>query len=203
MMDIFLRHLKQLFHGQSWDLYWTYHRQCPTEEQYLAMVDQKTGAMLQLLVGLMQKVQQPGDGDVVNSEALLKFAVLFGRFFQIRDDYMNLTSIDYTRQKGFAEDLDEQKFSYMIVHMYQKYPEARDKVEGVFKAMKQNGTSQIATDTSKKYILSILNETGSIATTKALLIKWHDEIMEEISALEKHFGAENASLRLMVETLRI
>lgn len=203
MMDVFLKHLRQLFSGQSWDLYWTYHRQCPTEEQYLDMVDQKTGAMLQLLVGLMQTSQQPGKNGVVHSEALFKFTQLFGRFFQVRDDYMNLTSTDYARQKGFAEDLDEQKFSYMIVHMYQRYPEARDKVEGVFKAMQQSGISQVAADTSKRYILSILDETGSTTATKALLLKWHDEIREEIGALETHFGIDNALLRLLVETLRV
>lgn len=203
MMDVFLKHLRQLFNGQSWDLYWTYHRQCPTEEQYLDMVDQKTGAMLQLLVGLMQTAQQPGKDGVVHSEALFKFTQLFGRFFQVRDDYLNLTSTDYARQKGFAEDLDEQKFSYVIVHMYQRYPEARDKVEGVFKAMQQSGIPQVAVDTSKRYILSILDETGSIAATKALLSKWHDEITEEIGALETHFGVDNAVLRLLVETLRV
>nr|USS30768.1 BFT [Cytospora schulzeri] len=206
MMDVFLKHLRQLFNGQSWDLYWTYHRQCPTEEQYLDMVDQKTGAMLQLLVGLMQTAQpqHPGKvGGVVHSEVLFRFTQLFGRFFQVRDDYMNLTSTDYARQKGFAEDLDEQKFSYMIVHMYQRYPEAKDKVEGVFRAMQQGGISQVAADTSKRYILSILDETGSTAATKALLLKWHDEITEEIGALERHFGVDNALLRLLVETLRV
>lgn len=151
----------------------------------------------------MQTTQKPGKDGVVHSEALLKFTQLFGRFFQVRDDYLNLTSTDYARQKGFAEDLDEQKFSYMIVHMYQRYPEARDKVEGVFKAMQQSNISEVAVDMSKKFILSILNETGSIAATKALLSKWHDEITEEIGALETHFGIDNALLRLLVETLRI
>ncbi|KAF1979080.1 geranylgeranyl pyrophosphate synthetase [Bimuria novae-zelandiae CBS 107.79] len=202
MMDVFLKHLKHLFHGQSWDLYWTYHRHCPTEEQYLDMVDQKTGAMLQLLVGLMSQ-QRVQSGKLVNGDVLIRFAQLFGRYFQVRDDYMNLTSIDYARQKGFAEDLDEQKYSYLIVHMYQRHPQARDKFEGIFKAMKQSAMPQVAADTSKKYLLSILEETGSIAATKAMLIQWFDEIMEEIGALETHFGVDNMLLRLLVETLRI
>lgn len=209
MMDVFLKHLRLLFTGQSSDLYWTYHRQCPTEEQYLEMVDQKTGAMLQLLVNLMQTAkgqqqQQPCKDQIPPGEALFKFTQLFGRFFQVRDDYMNLASVDYARQKGFAEDLDERKFSYMMVHMYQRHPGARDKVEGVFKAMQQHGgLPQVAADTSKKYILSVLEQSGSIAATKALLTRWHDEIMEEIGALEEHFGVENGVLRLLVETLRV
>lgn len=205
MMGVFLKHLKQLFNGQSWDLYWTYHRQCPTEQQYLDMVDQKTGAMIQLLVGLMneQRTQKPKVGADKDSDALLRFARLFGRYFQVRDDYMNLTSIDYHNLKGLAEDLDEQKFSFPIVHLYQRYPVARDKVEGVFKAMKQSAMPQVATDTSKRYLLTILEETGSIKATKTLLTKWFDEITAEIGTLEKHFGADNMLLRLLVETLRI
>ena len=204
MMGVFLKHLKQLFNGQSWDLYWTYHRRCPTEQQYLEMVDQKTGAMIQLLVGLMnqQRTEKTGN-NAADGEALLKFARLFGRYFQVRDDYMNLTSVDYHNLKGLAEDLDEQKFSFPIVHLYQRYPVARDKVEGVFKAMKQSALPQVAVDTNKRYLLDILHETGAISATKALLERWFDEVMQEIGVLEQHFRADNMLLRLLVETVRI
>lgn len=203
MMDLFLKYLGQLFNGQSWDLYWNHHRQCPTEKQYFDMVDLKTGAMLQLLLGLMGTSKQPGKNGLVDSEVLFKFAQMLGRFFQVRDDYLNLTSIDYARQKGFAEDLDEQKFSYMIVHMYQIHPMVRDKVEGVFKAMKQSGIPQATAERSKQYIMSMLDQTGSIAATKSLLSKWHDELRKEIDILETYFGADNALLRLLVESLRL
>jgi ophiobolin F synthase len=204
MMDAFLEHLKQLFKGQSWDIYWTYHRQCPTEEEYLQMVDQKTGAMIQLLVDLMnqQRTQQLRTRGA-DKQALLRFVQLFGRYFQVRDDYVNLTSIDYAKQKGWAEDLDEQKFSYPIVHLYQRYPSARDKFEGVFKSMKHGSIPQAAAETSKKYLLSILEETGSLQATQMLLVKMFDDIVDEIGVLEKHFGVENMLLRLLVVTLRI
>tara|TARA_Y100001970_G_C14189591_1_gene834547 strand:- start:1518 stop:1922 length:405 start_codon:yes stop_codon:yes gene_type:complete len=38
-----------------------------------------------------------------------------GRFFQIRDDYVNITSPTYWRSKGFCEDFDEKKVSYLFV----------------------------------------------------------------------------------------
>ena len=39
-----------------------------------------------------------------------------GLFFQIRDDFANLCSQDYTDAKSFCDDLTEGKFSYPIIH---------------------------------------------------------------------------------------
>ncbi|KAK2047295.1 terpenoid synthase [Colletotrichum somersetense] len=216
-MDVLLASLKQLFQGQSWDLYWTHHRICPTEEQYLGMIDQKTGAMLQLLVGLMQIAATPSDPQHDLSEPthlndtngarqrLLKFTQLFGRFFQVRDDYLNISSCDssYAEKKGFAEDLDEQKFSYILVHMYARHPEARDKVEGVFRAARQVGKQKHDATQWKRYILGLLEESGALEATRQVLKGWHDEMMAEIGELERGFGAGNGLLRLLVEMLRI
>ena len=40
-------------------------------------------------------------------------------FFQIRDDYINLTDKEYWKEKGFCQDLDEEKISYIITYFYQ------------------------------------------------------------------------------------
>jgi geranylgeranyl pyrophosphate synthase len=48
--------------------------------------------------------------------------LLLGRFFQIRDDYMNLQSTEYGNQKGFCKDLDEGKYSYPVVHLLAHKP---------------------------------------------------------------------------------
>ncbi|RVD81253.1 uncharacterized protein DFL_009124 [Arthrobotrys flagrans] len=41
---------------------------------------------------------------------------LIGRFLRIRDDYQNLSSQNYARAKGSLSDLDEGKYSSMLVH---------------------------------------------------------------------------------------
>ncbi|KAK6041996.1 hypothetical protein COOONC_20499 [Cooperia oncophora] len=43
-------------------------------------------------------------------------------FFQIRDDYMNLVSDEMAKQKSFAEDLTEGKFSFPIIHAIRSSP---------------------------------------------------------------------------------
>ncbi|KAK2000206.1 terpenoid synthase [Colletotrichum falcatum] len=216
-MDVLMVSLKQLFQGQSWDLYWTHHRICPTEEQYLGMVDQKTGAMMQLLVGLMRIAATPSGLQYDSSEPtppkagdgagqrLLRLMQLFGRFFQVRDDYLNISSCEssYAEKKGFAEDLDEQKFSYILVHMYARHPEARDKAEGVFRAARQGGEQKHDPVQWKRYILGLMEESGALEATRRVLKEWHEEMVAEIGELEKEFGAGNGLLRLLVEMLRI
>ena len=39
-------------------------------------------------------------------------------FYQIRDDYINLCDKDYWKLKGFCEDFDEKKNSYIIIKYY-------------------------------------------------------------------------------------
>lgn len=45
-----------------------------------------------------------------------KLSKLFGLFYQVRDDYANLQVDEYTKNKSFAEDLTEGKFSFPIIH---------------------------------------------------------------------------------------
>lgn len=46
---------------------------------------------------------------------------LISILFQIRDDYMNLQSSgSYADNKGFAEDLTEGKFSFLVTHAVRK-----------------------------------------------------------------------------------
>jgi len=41
---------------------------------------------------------------------------LLGLYFQIRDDYCNLSLKEYSENKSFCEDLTEGKFSFPIIH---------------------------------------------------------------------------------------
>ena len=47
------------------------------------------------------------------------FSFNLGLYFQIRDDYCNLSLKEYSENKSFCEDLTEGKFSFPIIHAIQ------------------------------------------------------------------------------------
>ncbi|KDN48185.1 terpenoid synthase [Tilletiaria anomala UBC 951] len=113
-----------LHRGQGMDLFWRDSLTCPTEEEYVEMVINKTGGLFRIALKLMM-AHSPlfvasNDASPKPRRAsppnLLPLADLIGLLFQIRDDYMNLQSSEYADNKGFAEDLTEGKFSFPIIH---------------------------------------------------------------------------------------
>ncbi|KAJ7768334.1 isoprenoid synthase domain-containing protein [Mycena metata] len=101
LVSIITSELISLHRGQGLELLWRDSLTCPSEDQYVDMVNDKTGGLLRIGIKLLMA------STTVN---------LTGVFFQIRDDYVNLQSGEYTSNKGFAEDLTEGKFSFPIVH---------------------------------------------------------------------------------------
>lgn len=69
----------------------------------MTMIDGKTGAMFDLVIGVMQSMM----GQTCPAADFNRLTQLLGRWFQVRDDYQNLQDATYTEQKGFCEDLDE------------------------------------------------------------------------------------------------
>ncbi|KAJ7910836.1 farnesyltranstransferase [Mycena leptocephala] len=100
-----------LHHGQGLDIMWRDSFRCPTEAEYINMVKNKTGGLLRIGVRLMMACSTTNpDTDFV------PLVDLIGVHYQIRDDYLNLRSPEYSANKGFAEDIEEGKFSFPIIH---------------------------------------------------------------------------------------
>jgi len=102
--------------GQGLDIYWARTKYVPTLEEYLFMVDHKTGYSFEEGSKLCLETLKTVDIDITEEkrDRILRMLSSLGRFFQIRDDYINLTCPRYWRLKGFCEDFDERKVSYVF-----------------------------------------------------------------------------------------
>lgn len=106
---VYTEQLLELHRGQGMEIYWRDNFTCPTESDYKLMTIRKTGGLFMLAIRLMQLFSE-------NKEDFSKLTSILGLYFQIRDDYCNLTSKEYSEGKSFCEDLTEGKFSFPIIH---------------------------------------------------------------------------------------
>lgn len=201
---IFIEEMQQLYVGQSYDLYWTHNALCPSISEYLKMVDKKTGGLFRMLTRLM--VAESPVSEKVSDDDLNLLSCLIGRFFQIRDDYQNLASADYAKQKGFAEDLDEGKYSFTLIHCIQTLESepkfAGDAMQLRAFLMKRTLEGKLSNE-AKREVLTTMKETKSLGYTLGVLRELHGELEKEVGSLEAKFGEENFSLRLLLEILKV
>lgn len=201
---IFIEEVQQLYVGQSYDLYWTHNALCPSISDYLKMVDKKTGGLFRMLTRLM--LAESPISDKVSNDTLNLLSCLIGRFFQIRDDYQNLASADYAKQKGFAEDLDEGKYSFTLIHCIQTLEsEPRstgDAMQLRAFLMKRRLEGKLSAE-AKREVLATMKKTKSFDYTLGVLRQLHGELEKEVGSLEARFGEENFLLRMLLEMLRV
>lgn len=201
---IFQEEVQQLYVGQSYDLYWTHNTLCPSTSEYLKMVDQKTGALFRLLTRLM--IAESSHSGTVSDTDLNLFSCIMGRFFQIRDDYQNLASADYAKQKGFAEDLDEGKYSFTLIHCIQTLESdakfAGDQMQLRAFLMKRRSEGKLIHE-AKREVLATMQKTKSLEYTHGVLRELYGQLKKEVGRLEAKFGEENGALNMMLELLKV
>ena len=158
-LNIVIDQVRDLYVDQTFDVYWTRSGHCPSEKEYLEMVDKKTGGLFQLPAKLLQCLSDNGNG--AHIEQIIS---LPGRFFQIRDDYQNLTDKEYNRQKGFCEDLDEGKYSFPLIHALNAEGTRESfQLEALLHSRRENGC---LSREGKKLVLKHLREAGSMEHTR-------------------------------------
>ncbi|KAK1990776.1 terpenoid synthase [Colletotrichum falcatum] len=213
LMGILLEELEDLHVGQSWDLYWKYNLRCPTEAEYFGMIDLKTGGLFRMLARMMQALSpvaargaggEGGEGGGGEGLVCDRLVSMVSRFFQVRDDYLNLGSRDYGAQKGWCEDLDEGKFSYLVVHALRAGgPALRDRIMGLFCQGLGRAAGSPMPAAGKVQIIEYLREAGSFAACWDLLTSLEDEIEGEIRRLEDVTGEKNPLMHLLLKLLSV
>lgn len=178
--------LLALHRGQGRELLWRDSLRCPTEDEYLAMVKDKTGGLLRVAIRLMMACATKNTD--VNYIPLVD---LIGIHFQIRDDYMNLQSPMYTNNKGFAEDLTEGKFSFPIVHGIRQDPNDRQIISVLQKRPKS--------PTLKNHVVSYLKEsTHSFDYSLGVMRSLERQARAEVARL-----GGNTLLETILDKLRV
>ncbi|CAD6500869.1 BgTH12-06574 [Blumeria graminis f. sp. triticale] len=168
-ITIYTEELLNLHRGQGMDLFWRDTLTCPTEDDYLEMVGNKTGGLFRLAIKLMQAESK-------NLKDCIPLVNLIGVIFQIRDDYQNLSSNEYSENKGLCEDLTEGKFSFPIIHSIRANPENMQ----LLSILKQKTENEQV----KRYAVAYMEGTDSFAYCRKVLARLMERARELIAELD-------------------
>ncbi|TGZ85614.1 terpenoid synthase [Ascodesmis nigricans] len=182
-LQIYTEELLNLHRGQGLELHWRDNLICPTVEDYLEMVSNKTGGLFRLAIKLMQ-------ASSTSPHDFIPLVNHIGLIFQIRDDYINLQSSQYQDNKGFCEDLTEGKFSFPIIHAIRKDPDNLQLIN-----ILKHKTTQIEV---KKYAVEYMRKMGSFDYTLGVLRELESKAREMIAG----FGG-NPGLEMILDRLKM
>ncbi|KAI6111948.1 isoprenoid synthase domain-containing protein [Pisolithus croceorrhizus] len=167
--------LLNLHRGQGLDIFWPDTFGCPTEQEYIQMargskqisiIGDRTEAssILRLSIKIMMAFATTNTD--VNYVGLIDLLGIYG---QVRDDYMNLQSTEYTDAKGLADDISEGKFSKARKHFDNGYHILRQRPK---------------TPTLKHHAIAYLRDTThSIDYTLSVMRSLRKQIREETTKL--------------------
>ena len=119
---------------------------------------------------------------------------MIGLLFQIRDDYMNLSSTEYTENKGLCEDLTEGKFSFPVIHSIRTNPQNRQLIN----ILKQKTTD----DEVKKYAVKYMESTGSFEYCRKILRDLHEKALAMIETIDEGHG-QGAGIKLILDKMAV
>lgn len=119
---------------------------------------------------------------------------IIGLLFQIRDDYMNLSSTEYAENKGLCEDLTEGKFSYPIIHSIRSNPQNRQLIN----ILKQKTTD----DEVKKYAVKYMESTGSFEYCRTILRDLNNKAMSMIESIDDGKG-QGAGIKKFLDKMTV
>ncbi|KAJ5114236.1 Phyllocladan-16-alpha-ol synthase [Penicillium angulare] len=187
-VQIYLDALVYLHRGQGMDVFWRDSLICPTESEYLEMVDNKTGALFCLAIELLQ-LSSPVELDLV------PLVRLFGIIFQICDDYHNLKSTSYLQKKGLCEDLTEGKFSFPIIHSIRSNPANRQ----LMNILKKRSQDQDI----KRYAVSYMEGTNTFEYTRQFVSGLNIQASNMIKELEDQGLGTNLEIRKILARMKL
>ena len=107
---------------------------------------------------------------------------------------MNLSSTDYTNNKGLCEDLTEGKFSFPIIHSIRSDPHNLQLIN----ILKQRTND----DQVKQYAVAYMKNTGSFEYCKKTVAALTQRALAAVEAVDAGAG-EGGGVKQMITTLVI
>ncbi|KAF5617217.1 geranylgeranyl diphosphate synthase [Fusarium tjaetaba] len=220
-----------IFQGQAMDLSWTANTTVPSIQEYLLMVNDKTGALFRLSLELLVLNSEVSiSGSTLDS--LSSVVSLLGQYFQIRDDYMNLIDnkvcspepIAHLRVPEGDNPLLGTSKKLRTFANDSQYTDQKgfceDLDEGKYSltlmhALQSDSSGLLTnilsmrrvqgrlTTQQKMLVLEVMKANGSLEWTSALLGMLHTRVLAEIGSLEVSLNRDNPALRALVERLKL
>lgn len=135
-----------------------------------------------------------GGGDADAFSDCVPLVNLIGLLFQIRDDYMNLSSTEYTENKGLCEDLTEGKFSFPIIHSIRSNPQNLQLIN----ILKQKTTDDVV----KRYAVSYMESTGSFEYCRKTMQDLREKAVAMIDSMDGGLG-NGAGVRKILDKMAV
>ena len=107
---------------------------------------------------------------------------------------MNLSSREYTDNKGLCEDLSEGKFSFPIIHSIRANPQNRQLIN----ILKQKTTDNEV----KKYAVKYMEGTGSFEYCKVVLRDLKEKALVMIEEIDEGMG-QGIGVRIFLERMAV
>ena len=158
--------------GQGMDIYYTKNQIIPTIDDYNKMMEYKSGMLFFTILDLlMEKTKNIVVKKKYNELRLSLYN--FTLFFQIRDDYINLTDATYWKERGFCQDFDEKKISYLITYCTNNKMNDYELINNLM--TKSNKTNEDKTE-----ILKLMNNNGLFNIIYNKLLELRENVLNII-----------------------
>lgn len=159
--------LRRLHLGQAMDIKWhNDNSKEPSQDEYLAMVKNKTGTLASLSAKIGTLAGGADDAVVAKAGVI---AAEIGAGFQIIDDVINLTTGNPGKKRG--DDIVEGKKSLPVLAFIEKNKENRtaiDQLHECFETAARDGIESPAVEKAVKMLL----ESGAVEEARDQGVKW-------------------------------
>lgn len=159
--------------GQALDIEFE-KRKKVRENEYLEMVEKKTGALIEASTKIGAIL---GGGSDKEIKALAEYGRLLGIAFQIHDDYLGICGEQEKVGKPIGSDIQEGKWTFLMVHSYEKASDEDRKT--LLKILEKEKTQ----DEEIEKTMKILEKTKTLEFAKNKARKLVEKAKKELEIL--------------------